>query len=315
LTRFIYDEFSKDYLEMLFSDYGLAEAGKTVASEVLEIDMYFSPNSPELPPNLGLLGRFAQTRALFEPYRNPVTLDQILDCLGKLIAVRQALRREANRQNQKLETAREPRLWILTPTASPRIIASIEGKLKPQWGEGVYFMTETLRTALVVIHQLPETNETLWLRILGKGGIQSRAIDELEALPPNHPFKARTLELLYNLSRNLEVTNSPIEEDRTLIMRLAPLYQQDRQLAIQEGIEQGIEQGIERGIEQGMERGRQVEGVSLILRLLTRRIGAIPVNLVEQIRQLPIEALENLGEALLDFQNETDLVNWLEQYR
>jgi hypothetical protein len=25
--------------------------------------------------------------------------------------------------------------------------------------------------------------------------------------------------------------------------------------------------------------------------------------------------LENLGEALLDFQNETDLVNWLEQYR
>ena len=284
---------------MLFSDYGLAEAGKSVASEVLEIDVYFSPNSPEPPPNLGLLGRFAQTRALFEPYRNPVTVDQILDCLGKLIAVKQALRREANRQNQKLETAREPRLWILTPTASQRIIASIEGKLKPQWGEGVYFMTETLRTALVVIHQLPETPETLWLRILGKGGIQARAIDELEALPPNHPFKARTLELLYNLSRNLEVTNSPIEEDRTLIMRLAPLYQQDRQLAMEQGIEQG----------------RQVEGVSLILRQLTRRVGAIPANLVEQIRQLPIEALETLGEALLDFENEADLVNWLEQYR
>jgi hypothetical protein len=299
LTRFIYDEFSKDYLEMLFSDYGLAEAGKTVASEVLEIDVYFSPNSPEPAPNLGLLGRFAQTKALFEPYRNPVTPDQILDCLGKLIAVRQALRREANRQNQKLETAREPRLWILTPTASQRIITSIEGKLKPQWEEGVYFMAETLRTALVVIHQLPETNETLWLRILGKGGIQSRAVDELEALPPNHPFKARTLELLYNLSRNLEVTNSPIEEDRTLIMRLAPLYQQDRQLAMEQGIEQG----------------RQVEGVSLILRLLTRRIGVIPANLVEQISQLPIETLETLGEALLDFQNEADLVNWLEQDR
>jgi predicted transposase YdaD len=90
-------------------------------------------------------------------------------------------------------------------------------------------------------------------------------------------------------------------------MRLAPLYQQDRQLA--------VEQGIERGIEQGIEQGRQVEGVSLILRLLTRRIGAIPDNLIEQISQLPIETLENLGEALLDFQNETDLVNWLEQDR
>jgi hypothetical protein len=132
---------------MLFSDYGLAEAGKTVASEVLEIDVYFSPNSPEPLPNLGLLGRFAQTRALFEPYRNPVTPDQILDCLGKLIAVRQALRREANRQNQKLETAREPRLWILTPTASQRIIQSFKTELKPEWGEGVYFMAEALRTA------------------------------------------------------------------------------------------------------------------------------------------------------------------------
>jgi hypothetical protein len=66
-------------------------------------------------------------------------------------------------------------------------------------------------------------------------------------------------------------------------------------------------------MEQGIEQGRQVEGVSLILRLLTRRIGAIPANLVEQIRQLTIKALENLGEALLDFQNEADLVNWLEQ--
>jgi hypothetical protein len=72
---------------------------------------------------------------------------------------------------------------------------------------------------------------------------------------------------------------------------------------------------MEQGIEQGIEQGRQVEGVSLILRQLTRRMGAIPVNLVEQIRQLPIETLENLGEALLDFENEADLVHWLEQDR
>jgi len=162
LTRFIYDEFSKDYLEMLFSDYGLAEAGKTVASEVLEIDVYFSPNSPEPLPNLGLLGRFAQTRALFEPYRNAVTPDQILDCLGKLIAVRQDLRREANRQNQKLETAREPRLWILTPTASRRIVQGFKAELKTEWGEGVYFMAEFFGTALVVILNplmLPDNRE------------------------------------------------------------------------------------------------------------------------------------------------------------
>ena len=74
MTRFVYDRFSKDYLETLFSQYGTAETAKTVAPEVLEIDVYFTPNyPPQAPPELGLLGKFAQTIALFEPYRNPVT--------------------------------------------------------------------------------------------------------------------------------------------------------------------------------------------------------------------------------------------------
>ena len=110
-------------------------------------------------------------------------------------------------------------------------------------------------------------------------------------------------------------------------MRLAPLYQQDRELAFQQGIEQGIEQGveqgIERGIEQGIERGiergieqgivtgKQNEAFTLILRQLTRRIGEIPANLVQQIRQLPLETLENLAEVLLDFQTEADLREFL----
>jgi hypothetical protein len=40
-----------------------------------------------------------------------------------------------------------------------------------------------LRTAIVVIHQLPETSETLWLRLLGRGSVQEQALIELQALP------------------------------------------------------------------------------------------------------------------------------------
>ena len=50
------------------------------------------------------------------------------------------------------------------------------------WDNGVYFIPEGYRTAIVVIHRLPSTAETLWLRILGKGKVQQQAIDELEAL-------------------------------------------------------------------------------------------------------------------------------------
>jgi predicted transposase YdaD len=53
--------------------------------------------------------------------------------------------------------------------------------------------------------------------------------------------------------------------------------------------------------------------VKLVLRLLNRRIGTIPQNLVTQIQELPVEQIESLGEALLDFQSLSDLVSWLER--
>ncbi len=67
--------------------------------------------------------------------------------------------------------------------------------------------------------------------------------------------------------------------------------------------------GIEQGIEQGMQRGE----ATLILRLLNRRLGQVTTIVEKQVRQLSVEQLEDLGEALLDFENETDLLDWLSQ--
>ncbi len=120
---------------------------------------------------------------------------------------------------------------------------------------------------------------------------QERAIDELERLSPNAPLKSASLNLLYNLSRNLEALSKKTQEDREFIMRLAPLYQQDREQAIQEGVQQ--------------------EALKLVIRLFQRRFGEIPQNLEETIRNLPVERLEDLGLALLEFDTLTDLDNWL----
>jgi hypothetical protein len=49
------------------------------------------------------------------------------------------------------------------------------------------------------------------------------------------------------------------------------------------------------------------------MRLLNRRIGEIPQNLIAQIQELPVEEIESLGEALLDFQSLSDLASWLER--
>jgi predicted transposase YdaD len=58
--------------------------------------------------------------------------------------------------------------------------------------------------------------------------------------------------------------------------------------------------------------GLQEGEANLVLRLLNRRIGGISPELSVQITSLSLEHLENLGEALLDFQSRQDLEQWLE---
>jgi hypothetical protein len=295
LTRFLWDKFSKDYLETFLASCGDVKTSLDVTAETQEIDVYFRPTSPKIPPELGLLGRLAQTPCLLEPYRNPVTIEGILACLSKLLTVREQLQREAHRNQQPLLAENIPRLWILTPTASQRIITAFSALNNPDWGEGIYFLPPALTTALIVLHQLPETPETLWLRLLGRGGTRTRAIDELEALSPSHPFKSASLKLLYNLSRNLQALPKRTQEERKFIMRLAPLYEQDREAAIQQGEAIGL----------------QKEASKLVLRLLNRRFGELPPHITETIQKLSVEKLEDLGEALLDFESQADLINWL----
>ncbi|MGK7884481.1 MAG: DUF4351 domain-containing protein, partial [Crocosphaera sp.] len=67
-----------------------------------------------------------------------------------------------------------------------------------------------------------------------------------------------------------------------------------------------FERGIEQGSEQVMEREK-----SLILRQLKRKLGNIPASSETQIKELTINEMEDLGEALLDFSTIDDLVNWL----
>jgi hypothetical protein len=101
-----------------------------------------------------------------------------------------------------------------------------------------------LRTAIVAIHQLPETEATLWLRILGRGRVQQRAITQLSALSVDNPIRAIALELLYKLQSGLAVNQEQqLEaEDRELVMAIAPLFQQKLEAAKQEGRQEGIQE-------------------------------------------------------------------------
>jgi predicted transposase YdaD len=85
-------------------------------------------------------------------------------------------------------------------------------------------------------------------------------------------------------------------------------YEEDKKMPYITSIERA---GQLKGELIGEQRGELLEAQKLVKRLLTRRVGEIDKSLIKQIEALTIEALEELGEALLDFSNVTHLEEWL----
>jgi predicted transposase YdaD len=78
--------------------------------------------------------------------------------------------------------------------------------------------------------------------------------------------------------------------------------------------QEALEEGRQEGRQEGEQEGRQKEALSMVLRLLNRRIGALEPSVEALVRGLSLGGLEVLGEALLDFNDASDLQNWLRSH-
>jgi Domain of unknown function (DUF4351) len=296
MTRFRFDQFSKQYLEELLTPLGEVTIGRELLGEARQIDVWFVPHpQSEIVPDLGLLGRLSNTPCLLEPYRSPPKPSEIRDCLLKLFLTHSEFQRQAKRDDTRLNEATLPRLWVLASSASENLLRGFSTHTdEANWGTGIYFLGDHIRAAIIVINQLPETQETLWLRLLGKDHTQEQAIRELIALSRENPFRSRALELLASWRITIETTELIDTEAQELIMQLSPAYTKWREETLQEGQQEGE--------------------ARLVLRLLDRRVGKLSLEVRAQIQSLSLPQLESLGEALLDFSEPSDLQDWLRSH-
>jgi hypothetical protein len=307
MTQFPHDQFAKDLLESLLSPFGEVQTAKTIDSQVREIDVYFNPNPTTPPlPTLGLLHKLAATSATFEPFRKAVTVSEICSCIARLFDLHSELTRQAKREERsKLTAADLPHLWILTPTLTAEKLADFGAINEVEtWGEGIYLLPKSFKTGIVVLHQLPITTDTLWLRILGRDNVQIRAIAEITRLASDNPYRQNVLELFSNLRIILENKQNRNKEETELIMNLSPLYLEQIDLATQKGHAIGEATGIE--------RGRVEEGKLLIIRQLTRKLGELNPETIDLLDRLSLDEIESLGDALLDFDRMEDLFDYLQ---
>ncbi|NER48948.1 MAG: hypothetical protein F6J92_20060 [Symploca sp. SIO1A3] len=227
LKRFTYEQFSKAFLEKLLSPYGKVETERTLTIPPSpDIDLWFAPRVSELPQELGLLARLAKTRALLEPYHHPVTPDEISASLIKLLEVQGEFHRAADKETDSAAVDL-PRLWILGSSISEETLEGFGAEASTKEETGIYVMAPAFKTGLVAIDELPNSNENLWLRLLGRGKVRHQAILELVALPAHHSLRSVSLELFYNLLSSLEALPEKDDEDRLLIELLRSCQVED----------------------------------------------------------------------------------------
>ena len=76
-------------------------------------------------------------------------------------------------------------------------------------------------------------------------------------------------------------------------------------------------EGRQEGKQEGLQEGKQLECILLLSRQLRRKFGLQPQleNSLQDLISLPLEKLEDLADALLDFKAVTDLETWLVDHR
>jgi hypothetical protein len=267
-----FDQFNKKLFEQLLSPFGTVTANRAVLGGERTIDILFEPApGVELDANeLGNLASMSGQTSLFEAFRSNLPDQEVHNCFLKLFLLYAEIQRQAE---GTVPTQELPQLWILAAEVSDILIREFSGLPDPEQGEGFYRLATRLRTTIVVIDELPNSVETLWLRLLGKGRTQEDAIAELLMLPETNPKRGVALELLVSWRISMEVLDQVDQEERRILMALSQAYLEWEQQTEQRGVAQGVER--------------------VVMSILTARFGAIdePLeSIVPAILELPTEA-------------------------
>ncbi|WP_445173035.1 Rpn family recombination-promoting nuclease/putative transposase [Microcoleus sp.] len=128
-----------------------------------------------------------------------------------------------------------------------------------------------------------ETTADLWIYFIKNTSTLETVPETLSAVPE--------IQKAFRIAREDNFTQEELRE-----LQKQELWVQDQQIAI----------------EIAREQVTKTAQLSLILRQLVRRLGTIQPETENCIRQLSVDELENLGEAVLDFKHPSDLTAWLQ---
>jgi hypothetical protein len=263
-----------------------------VSPDARRIDVWFTPN-PDVPPStlahLGLLGRIAHTACTIEPFHRTPDGDEAMGCVARHFFFCEALaRREPPPPN--------PVQWIVASGRPSTVLAGLRFDPSAAWGSGVYEGPPLTRTYLVAVSELPETRDTLLVRLWGAGRVLARAIAELRALPDDAPERLLAMPILLRLRLELPADRARRSaDDEEFEMSTQDIVEVWTQKVKEEGrrealadLEKVKDEGRREALadlEKVKEEGRDEGLADAVLTLYQARFGAPPADLAAVVRR------------------------------
>jgi hypothetical protein len=231
-----------DQLGKQIGKQALDLSGLTVAHDEISPDAHHADLRHEPDPargaeraHLGLLGRLAAILCLLELFSYAPDEDEVLACVGKLIAFRQKRarafrqRRARNaRSQERTETFVKPFVWIITAGRPTAVLTELGWSPTDGWPSGVYFSAALFRVGIVVASELPRDRSTLLVRLMAAGPLLPQAIKDLGALPADAPERAVAEQILLHLQHVLGKKASRTHEEQEFIVTMHNTWEKAR---------------------------------------------------------------------------------------
>jgi predicted transposase YdaD len=246
---------------------------------------------------------------------------------------------ELKAANHRLDGAFWPRSDELGTAERPVVLLEVQMHAKPGFKHRLFAQSARflqlhpkvlhLAVVLLVPHrrlnlgpaQLPQqlqafVDGVLWL-----------SLEELGSQPQLDPL-LNLLTLPVRPAAELQASSQQILERRpdllsavqTILLERLPLLTREQLMEIATIPAKDLrhtrvaQEWIEEGRQEGEARGRAAEAAVVTLRQLNRRCGPLSDSTTARIKALPLEQLEALAEALLDFSGPANLAAWLAEH-
>jgi hypothetical protein len=273
--RLRFDQLGKQIGRQALGTSGLTVAHDEISPDAQHADLRHEPDPARDAERarLGLLGRLASRLCLIEIYSGAPDVDEVLDCVTKLIAFRRKRARTVRRK--RAERFVEPFLWIIAAGRPTAVLADLETRPASGWPAGVYFGPALLRVGLVVAGELPRERDTLLVRLMAAGPLLPQAIEELRALPADAPERVVAEQILLNLQHALGKKPDRSPEEQEFIVTMYKTWEDAEREARAKGLKEGRKEGLK--------EGRAAEAARAVLTVLRVRGIEVPDAVRERI--------------------------------